>query len=276
MKLLSSLFACALLAACAVTPERNPLATWVASPNHNARAPVLIVIHGTEQNSMQRSIDTLRSRNSGGRVSAHYLIGRDGKRVQLVADAHRAWHAGAGRWGTITDVNSASIGIEMDNNGHAEFPEVQIASLLVLLEDLTTRLHIPKRQVIAHADMAPTRKRDPSRLFPWETLAQAGFGRWPSAADLARADAALVAAAGGMDTPADGAPLLPGFDPWLALAAIGYPLEDRIAALQAFRRHFRGLDPDPSANDISREDLRILHALAAQLRDEAGDMSAAR
>jgi hypothetical protein len=145
---------------------RNPLATWVPSPNQNARTPVIIVIHHTEQKSVQQSLHTLRTANSGGPVSAHYLIGADGHRYQLVADERRAWHAGAGRWGTITDLNSASIGIELDNDGRSPFSAAQIESLIVLLRDLTTRLNIPPRQVIGHADLAPTRKQDPSRFFP--------------------------------------------------------------------------------------------------------------
>ena len=237
---------CLLLAACAQAPVRNPLATWVPSPNFNERKPVIVVLHATEQGSVAESLDTLRSANSGGKVSSHYLVGEDGRIYQLVADLDRAWHAGAGRWGTITDLNSASIGIELDNDIGEAFTDAQVASLIVLLEDLCTRLSIPKSQVIAHADMAPTRKRDPGPLFPWKRLFDAGFGIWPQG-DLA-------------DPP-------PGFDPWLALARIGYPLgnggiEDRSAAIRAFHRRFRGRDDgeNPDAA-FDAKDLRILHAL---------------
>ncbi|MES2858244.1 MAG: N-acetylmuramoyl-L-alanine amidase [Pseudomonadota bacterium] len=233
------------LAGCVhATPEpvRNPIAEWVPSPNFEARRPVIIVIHATEQASAQRSLDTLRSANSGGKVSAHYLIGDDGRIYQLVADDQRAWHAGAGSWGTITDLNSVSIGIELDNDIGEPYSEKQIAALLRLLGDLSERLDIPKSQVIGHSDLAPTRKRDPGSLFPWQRLAEAGFGRWPQG-DL-------------VDPPA-------GFDPWLAMAAIGYPLKDRAAAVRAFHRHYRGRDDgeDPQAT-FDAEDLRILHALA--------------
>jgi N-acetylmuramoyl-L-alanine amidase len=205
---------------------------------------VIIVLHATEQGSAQESLDTLRTANSGGPVSAHYLVGDDGRIYQLVADAERAWHAGGGRWGTITDLNSASIGIEIDNDGSEPYTDAQIAALLRLLDDLTARLYIPKTQVIAHADLAPTRKRDPGAHFPWQRLADAGYGLWP------RGDAG--------DPP-------PGFDPWLAMAAIGYPLDDRAAAVRAFHRHYRGRDDgdDPQAA-FDAEDLRVLHALAAQ------------
>src|SRR5471032_876411 len=93
-----------LLAACAHAPEHNPLATWVPSPNYDARRLQLIVLHFTEQASVQQSLNTLRTNNGEGPVSAHYLIGGDGHIYQLVADGQRAWHAGVGRWGTITEV----------------------------------------------------------------------------------------------------------------------------------------------------------------------------
>lgn len=225
----------ALLAACTHAPPRNPLATWVPSPNHEPRRPILVVLHATEQESVQRSLDTLRTRNRGGRVSAHYLIGRDGELFQLVADDRRAWHAGAGRWGTITDINSASIGIELDNDG-APFPPAQIDSLLRLLADLRDRLRIPPHQIVAHGEVAPTRKRDPGPQFPWKRLAEAGFGAWP-------AD--------------DAPPAPPGFDPWNALRLMGYSLEDREAAVRAFHRRYRGTE----SGVLDLEDLRILQAL---------------
>lgn len=225
-----------LLVACAAAPIRNPLATWVPSSNFDMRRPVLIVLHFTNQHSVQQSLRTLRTRNRGGPVSAHYLIGADGHIYQLVADAERAWHAGPGHWGTITDVNSASIGIELDNDGQSAFAPAQIDSLLRLLNDLTTRLRIPRAQIIGHEDMAPARKDDPGALFPWRQLAEAGFGQWPRGELL--------------EPP-------PGFEPWLALRAIGYPLEDPAATVRAFHHHFRGIDTDV----LDAQDLRILYAL---------------
>lgn len=230
-----------LLAACAQAPVRNPLAQWRPSPNHDERRAVAIVIHATEQRSVAESLLTLSTGNSGGPVSAHYLVGEDGTIYQLVEESRRAWHAGGGRWGTITDLNSASIGIELDNDGAEPFPPAQIEALLRLLEDLCTRLGIPRHAVIAHADLAPTRKRDPGIHFPWRRLAEAGFGLWPD--------------------PTDGDPP-PGFDPWLAMEAIGWPLHDRAAAVRAYRRHYRG----DEADTLDAEDLRILHSLVQQAR----------
>jgi N-acetyl-anhydromuramyl-L-alanine amidase AmpD len=229
-----------LLGACAHAPEHNPLATWVPSPNHDARRPQLIVLHFTEESSVQQALNTLRTGNGEGPVSAHYLIGSDGHIYQLVADADRAWHAGAGRWGTIVEVNSASIGIELDNDGHSPYQRAQIDSLLRLLTDLTTRLRIPRSQIVGHEDFAPTRRTDPGPLFPWKQLADAGFGLWPQGALI--------------DPPI-------GFDPWMALGEIGYPLDDRAAAVRAFHNHYRGIDSD----SLDAQDLPILYALTRQI-----------
>lgn len=238
------LLSLALLAACATAPPRNPLATWVPSPNHDVRRPVLIVLHFTDEHSAQEALDTLRTKNSGGPVSAHYLIGSDGHIYQLVPDQLRAWQAGPGRWGTITDLNSASIGIELDNDGHSPFAQPQIDNLLRLLADLTTRLHIPPTQIIGHEDLAPGRKDDPGPLFPWQQLADAGFGRWPH---------------GPLCDPP------PGFDPWMAMAVVGYALDDRAAAVRSFHHHFRGVEGDT----LDAEDLRILYNLAQQIEPTA-------
>lgn len=235
-----------LLGACAhAPPTHNPMASWVPSPNFDERRPVIIVLHATEQKSVQQSLDTLRTTNRGGKVSAHYLIGDDGHIYQLVDDSKRAWQAGGGSWGTITDLNSASIGIEIDNERGEAYTDAQIASIIRLLDDLCTRLGIPRTQVIGHSDLAPTRKVDPGARFPWKTLADAGFGRWPRGE--------LV------DPPA-------GFDPWLAMAAVGYALDDRAAAVRAFHRHYRAQDDgdDPQAT-FDAQDLRILYSLNASV-----------
>lgn len=228
-----------LLVACATLPQaqHNRLATWVPSPNYNARKASLIVIHYTEQESVAHSLRTLSDAHSPSPVSAHYLVGSDGHIYQLVDESARAWHAGAGRWGTISDVNSASIGIELDNNGATPFAPAQIDALLRLLSDLTKRLDIPRTQIVGHEDIAPTRKDDPGPLFPWKTLADAGFGRWPHGE--------LVA------PPSD-------FDAWMALAELGYALDDRAAALKSFHHHFRG----SGGSTLDQTDRRILYALS--------------
>ena len=239
---LPALAAAVLLAACAHAPQqRSTIAQWEPSPNFDARKPMLIVIHATEEGSAEQALHTLRTANSGGPVSAHYLVGRDGRIYQLVDDADRAWQAGAGRWGTITELNSASIGIELDNDGETPFAPAEIDALIRLLDDLCTRLGIPRDAIIAHADLAPARKRDPGFRFPWKQLADAGFGKWPQGP--------LV------DPP-------PGFDPLMALRVLGYPLEiDQTPGytdtVRAFHRHYRGDENDA----LDAEDARILYAL---------------
>lgn len=228
------------LAACASAPQRNPLAEWKPSLNHNPRSAQIIVLHQTEMESAEAALVTLQTRNSTGRVSAHYLIGDDGRLYQLVAESERAWHAGASRWGGVADLNSASIGIELDNDGVEPFSGAQIATLLRLLDDITGRLDIPRHLVIGHGDIAPTRKSDPSALFPWKALADAGYGLWPREAPA--------------EPPA-------GFDAWAALRLVGYDLRDPDAALRAFHRHYRGNED----GQWLPGDAAILHDLQQQL-----------
>lgn len=229
----------AALAGCA-TPGRSPLATWAASPNHDVRRPQLVVLHQTEMRSAESALAVLRDPARRDPVSAHYLIGADGRVFQLVDERDRAWHAGASRWGGRADLNSASIGIELDNDGVAPFTDAQIRSLIALLGDVTRRWGIARDQIVAHADVAPTRKVDPGAQFPWARLAAAGFGIWPR-------------------TDRDAAP--PDFDPWLALRALGYDLADANAASRAWHRRFRGTE----SATFDAEDLSILADLLRQV-----------
>lgn len=213
------LIAIAMLGACASAPQRNPIAEWEGSPNHSPRWARAIVLHHTAMGSAEGAIRTLQTANSGGPVSAHYLVAEDGRIHQLVEDGQAAWHAGNSRWAGVDELNAWSIGIEIDNDGREPFPPAQIDALLVLLEDLTTRLRIPPHMIVGHSDIAPTRKDDPGVQFPWQVLAEAGFGLWPR-------------------EPLH--PPLAGFDPWAALRLVGYDLSDPEAALAAFHRRFRG------------------------------------
>jgi N-acetylmuramoyl-L-alanine amidase len=230
------------LALSACTPPgpqyvRSPLAEWHPSPNHNDRGPMLVVLHFTSQQSVAESLHTLSTANSGGPVSAHYLIGADGHIYQLVSEDRRAWHAGPGRWGTITDLNSASIGIELDNDGESPFAPAQFEALVKLLEDVCTRHGIPRRQVIGHADLAPDRKVDPGKFFPWKPLAERGFGVWPEDRG---------------EPPAD-------FDAMAALRNFGYPMADPEATIRAFHLRFRARDDLPPVLDA--DDARLLYGL---------------
>ena len=128
----------------------------VESPNFDARRPNLVVIHHTTNSTLDTALDTLTSPER--KVSAHYLIGREGRIVQLVDEGQRAWHAGRSWWGGMTDVNSASIGIELDNDGSEPFADTQIDALLALLADISARYPIPAANYVGHADVAPGRK----------------------------------------------------------------------------------------------------------------------
>lgn len=145
------------------------------SPNWDERAlPVtMAVIHYTE---MERDDALRRLTDPEAKVSAHYFIGEDGEVVRLVDEDRRAWHAGASYWRGHKDVNSASVGIELDHPGHAlgyrEFAEAQIEALIPLLHDIVRRHDIPRANVVGHSDVAPARKTDPGELFPWEWLAE--------------------------------------------------------------------------------------------------------
>lgn len=139
----------------------------------------MVVIHYT---AMQSAAAALRALCDPAReVSAHYLIAEDGEVLSLVPEAMRAWHAGVGRWGAVTDVNSHSIGVELANDGFSPFAAAQIDALTDLLKGIRARWNIRPERVIGHADMAPGRKIDPGRRFDWLRLARQGLGVWPVA-----------------------------------------------------------------------------------------------
>lgn len=156
------------------------------SPNFGARrgqsAPDLIVLHYTAMQSAKEALERLCSPEH--EVSAHYLIAENGAIYQLVDEAERAWHAGAGSWGGVDDVNSASIGIELSNPGNAPFSAPLMQGLEKLLGDIQARHHIAPECVIAHSDCAPERKYDPGARFDWRRLALQGLSIWPTAGAL--------------------------------------------------------------------------------------------
>jgi len=135
------------------------------------------VIHYTAMETAQAALKTLC--NPETEVSAHYLIAADGEVMSLVPEALRAWHAGAGRWGAVTDVNSRSIGIELANDGYSPFAASQMDALTELLQGIRARWDIRQERVIGHSDMAPGRKIDPGRRFDWRRLAVEGLSVWP-------------------------------------------------------------------------------------------------
>ena len=162
------------------------------SPNFDERTlPIsMIVLHYT---GMQDAASArARLCDPEAKVSSHYLLDEDGTLHRLVAEEHRAWHAGASHWRGITDVNSASIGIEIVNPGHEwgyrPFPEAQIEALLPLVADIKDRHGITRGNIVGHSDVAPVRKRDPGELFPWHRLARLRLALPAADAQSARPD----------------------------------------------------------------------------------------
>lgn len=156
------------------------------SPNFGQRPsgmPLdMVVLHYTDMLNAEEALARLCDPKS--EVSAHFLISKEGALYQLVDPKYRAWHAGVSSWAGEKDINSRSIGIEMDNFGHTfgpePFPLAQMNTLYDLLGELTQTYGIPIHRIVGHSDIAPLRKQDPGSLFPWHDLAREGFGLWPS------------------------------------------------------------------------------------------------
>jgi N-acetylmuramoyl-L-alanine amidase len=196
----------------------------IASPNFNDRKlPIsMVVLHYTGMRSAGEALARLCDESS--QVSAHYLIDEEGHVTNLVPEEKRAWHAGASYWRGITDVNSASIGIELANPGHEwgyrPFPEPQMDALLPLLADMMDRHDIPRANVVGHSDVAPARKTDPGEYFDWARLGQLGL-----ALEIPKAKMNLF-----YDNPG-------AF--YLAMERFGYDITDGRGAVTAFQRRWR-------------------------------------
>lgn len=169
-----------------ITPHPSPN----FGPRREGALPDMVVLHYTAMQSASAALERLC--NADHEVSAHYLISEGGEVFQLVDEDQRAWHAGSGCWGAVTDVNSRSIGIELANTGHAPFPEPQMAALEALLSGIMRRWAIPPMRVIGHSDMAPGRKIDPGARFDWFRLAHSGLSIWPKPAFAPHHDCAIV------------------------------------------------------------------------------------
>ena len=217
--------------------------TPTPSPNFDERsAPVsMIVLHYTGMPTAVAALERLC--DPVAKVSAHYLVDEDGTVHALVDEAKRAWHAGRSHWRGLTDINSASIGIEIVNPGHdwgyRPFPTAQIEALILLVADIKERHGVTRGNVVGHADIAPTRKRDPGELFPWERLARLRLA-------LPRPTKNLL----------DPEWTEAGF--LLALERFGYEVADPMAAIMAFQRRFR---PELIDGEVDAQCRMILLAL---------------
>ena len=226
----------------AFAPDSALVADVVPAANHEPRrqglVPNLLLLHYTGMRSAAAAIDYLARADS--KVSCHYVIDTDGRITQQVPEKLRAWHAGQSFWAGETDINSCSIGIEIQNPGHEmgyhDFPAAQTAAVLALGRDVVERHGIAPQRVLGHSDVAPQRKIDPGEKFDWALLARNGLGAWgmpspPNPADIgigAEAPPASVRAA------------------QMQFAGYGYGIDingdyDRktIAVVTAFQRHFR-------------------------------------
>jgi N-acetylmuramoyl-L-alanine amidase len=213
------------------------------SPNWDERGlPIsMVVLHYTGMPDAAGAM--ARMCDAEAKVSAHYMIDEDGTVTRMVPEAKRAWHAGKSYWRGVTDINSASVGIELVNPGHEwgyrPFPEAQIEALIPLLHAIVQRHDIPRANVVGHSDIAPARKEDPGELFAWELLARFRLA-------LPRPELRIASPFAN-----DGA-----F--YLALERFGYDITEGLAAVRAFQRRWR---PETIDGVIDGETSAILFAL---------------
>lgn len=256
-RFLAATFVLAVLAGCSTppTPHELKIDRSIQAVSQSSRVS-LVVLHYTVADSA-RSLEILSRQN----VSSHYLITDESppRVYQLVDESRRAWHAGESQWYGRSDINAASIGVEIVNKGPVDggwqpYSEAQISTLITLLKDITIRHQIHARNIVGHSDIAPQRKQDPGPAFPWKRLAEAGIGRWY---ELSKAEAlhALYSA--------EGLPSIKVIQEKLRRA--GYPTPDSGVldtetrrVLRAFQMHYR---PARHNGEPDAETIAILDAL---------------
>jgi N-acetylmuramoyl-L-alanine amidase len=244
------------------TPDSSVVSDVIPSANHGdrnaGRLPDMIVLHYTGMPDVEGALARLCT--AGSDVSAHYVVLEDGRIVQCVPEARRAWHAGVASWAGEEDINSCSIGIEIVNRGHdwgyPDFPLRQIAAVIALCRGIILRHNLPAHRVLAHSDVAPSRKKDPGEKFPWHSLANSGVGHWVQAAPLVRGESLKLGAVGNE---------VQGLQQ--ALASYGYsiPLNGTydgptMEVVTAFQRHFRPQRVDGIADHSTLTTLQSLLA----------------
>lgn len=246
---------------------QHPSPNWNERPAFEASgAPLIdtVILHYTGMQSAEAALAHMCS--PAAQVSAHYCVNEDGTACELVHPDKRAWHAGVSSWQGRENLNHTSIGIELVNPGHEfgyrDFPARQIETLLELLEQLRVRYDIPAARYLGHSDVAPARKMDPGEKFPWQTLAEGGFGLWPQkdVIDAGRNDGTFVAKKGMIG--ADVASLNK------ILSLIGYSVflgdsytQSTQDALKAFQRHWR---QSRVSGELDRGTQKVLDAIAFQ------------
>ena len=245
----------------AFQPDSFIVADVVASPNHDERKdgpPDMILLHYTGMQNGQAALERLTT--AASKVSAHYVVFEDGRIVQCVPEAMRAWHAGVSAWAGETDINSRSIGVEIVNPGHefgyADYPLRQIAAVIALCKTIITRRGpISADKILGHSDVAPTRKQDPGEKFPWELMSESGVGHWVRPAPLDLVGTTLK--------PGDRGEAVTRLQ--RSFKSYGYGIEDNGTfddltrdVVLAFQRHFRQARVDGIADPSTQLTLRAL------------------
>lgn len=249
-------------------PADSPLVDEVfpaanVEPRRNGHFPSLLILHYTGMRSARAAIEYLARADS--KVSCHYVVDEAGTITQMVAESQRAWHAGLSCWHGATDINSLSIGIEIQNPGHEHgyphFPSAQMRAVAELSRDICERNAMPPEAVLAHSDVAPARKIDPGEKFDWQWLADAGVGHWVRPARVRATDDGFGPGASGVEVA----------EAQLLLRRYGYGIEatgivdiDTAFVLKAFQRHFR---PRRVDGRLDRSTLLTLERLHAALPD---------
>jgi N-acetylmuramoyl-L-alanine amidase len=255
------------------TPDSSIASDVIPSPNHGernqGRLPDMILLHYTGMPDVEGAIAKLCT--AGTDVSAHYIVLEDGRIVQCVPEAKRAWHAGVASWAGEEDINSCSIGIEIINRGHdwgyPEFPLRQIAAVITLCRGIMLRRGVPSHRVLGHSDVAPSRKKDPGEKFPWHSLANSGVGHWVQPAPIVRGETIKLGTIGEEVR-----------DIQLALAKYGYAIPTSgkydgatMEVVSGFQRHFR---PERVDGVADQSTLTTLRSLLASLPTEATAVAA--
>jgi N-acetylmuramoyl-L-alanine amidase len=246
-------------------PDTPLVGAVCPSPNFGPRRggtqPTILLLHYTGVTTAAKAIDWLSRTESN--VSAHYVVDEKGHITQMVVEAMRAWHAGLAAWSGESDINSASIGIEVHNPGHElgypDFPEPQLRAVEALCRDIIARHSIRPERVLAHSDVAPTRKKDPGEKFSWARLARAGIGHWVTPEPVTWTDPGIARDAAG--------PLVANVQ--TLLASYGYGIEATGGfdpktefVVTAFQRHFR---PERVDGRIDQSTITTLQRLIAGL-----------
>lgn len=228
-------------------------------PRKAAMTPSILILHYTGLPTVERSLDVLSRPDC--KVSCHYVIDTGGRIIQMVAEDMRAWHAGLSYWAGETDINSASIGIEIQNpghqNGYPDFPDVQMQAVIALSKDIVARHRMAPERVLAHSDIAPQRKVDPGEKFDWSRLYREGIGHWVAPEPLDPEDIGLGIGARGPIVGAAQA-LLSQYGYGVSQSGIFDP--SLWFVLRGFQLHFR---PQLANSRLDRSTFRTLERLVS-------------